>query len=302
MIELSEIPVMSNNTNTSSTPSPSQIISINTTSLIPQKLSKEGNYSIWNSQMTNLFLGYDLIGFVDGTNPCPPTNDPEYKTWIRQDHFLLLAIQTVVIGPVGPLISLHMLNGLTNDYKELKTALCARESPISFEELVEKLLDYESSKNNNSNTSQNKPTYKENHSGHNWKNGGQFQQNSYRNHGNQNYFNNSYKQGFSSNYLNQNWWSPFNGSQSRVVCQLCDKPGHVAKAGYSGASRHITLDVQNLSIHSEYSGNEDIMVGDGNNVPNTHIRFITLKSYDSTFKLNNILCAPNIKKNLIFVS
>ncbi|KAI3465896.1 hypothetical protein Pfo_022559 [Paulownia fortunei] len=300
MIEPSEVTVISNNANTSSTHSSSQIVSINTASLIPQKLSKGGNYSIWSSQITNLFLGYDLIGFI------------------RQDRLLLLAIQIVVAGPVGSLISccksakevsqegksiyefmqsiktiindlamighdlsdgeiiVHMLNGLTNDYKELKAAL------------LEKLLDYETSlnhldsmkeessitaqysqkqhnkkcKNNNSNTSQNKPTYKGNHSGHNWNNDSHFQQNSYGNHGNQNYSNNSYKQGFSSNRLNQNWRSPFNGSQSRVVCQLCDKLGSIVDYV---ASHHITLDLQNLSIHSKYGGNEDIMIGDGSN-------------------------------------
>ena len=44
------------------------------------------------------------------------------------------------------------------------------------------------------------------------------------------------------------------------------------------------------------------MVGDGNNVRITHIGFTTLKSCDSTFKLNNILCALNIKKNLLTIS
>lgn len=44
-------------------------------------------------------------------------------------------------------IIVHILNGFTNDYKELKVALRARESPllISFEELVEKLSDYKTS-------------------------------------------------------------------------------------------------------------------------------------------------------------
>ncbi|XP_012827294.1 PREDICTED: uncharacterized protein LOC105948620 [Erythranthe guttata] len=81
------------------------VISINTASLIPNKLSKEGNYSIWSSQMTNLLLGYDLMGFVDGTHPCPPPEDPSYKIWIRQDRLLLLAIQTAVTGPTGPIVS-----------------------------------------------------------------------------------------------------------------------------------------------------------------------------------------------------
>ena len=60
---------------------------------------------MWSSQMTNLLLGYDLMGFVDGTHLCPPANDPDYKTWIRQDRLLLLAIQTAVTGPAGPIVS-----------------------------------------------------------------------------------------------------------------------------------------------------------------------------------------------------
>ena len=45
-------------------------------------------------------------------------------------------------------IIVHTLDGLTNDYKQRKVALRARESPISFEELVEKLNDYETSLKN----------------------------------------------------------------------------------------------------------------------------------------------------------
>ncbi|KAF5481134.1 hypothetical protein F2P56_001812 [Juglans regia] len=209
MTESSEVTVMSNSGN----PSSPHVVSINTATLIPHKLSKGGNYSMWNSQMTNLLLGYDLMGFVDGTHPCPSADNPEYKTWIQQDRLLLLAIQTTITGPVAPIVSrcksaeeawhklkatyanrsntrmvglidsltkvsqegksisefmqtvktiiddlamighdlsdgeivVHTLNGLTNDYKELKAALRARDSPISFEELVEKLIDYETS-------------------------------------------------------------------------------------------------------------------------------------------------------------
>ena len=43
------------------------------------------------------------------------------------------------------------------------------------------------------------------------------------------------------------------------------------------------------------------MVGDGNNIPITHIGSISLKFHYSTFILNNVLCA-SIKKNLLFVS
>ena len=42
---------------------------------------------------------------------------------------------------------LHTFNSLSDDYKELKDALEARASLILFEELIEKLLNYESSLN-----------------------------------------------------------------------------------------------------------------------------------------------------------
>ena len=54
-------------------------------------------------------------------------------------------------------IVVHTHNGLTKDYKEIKAALCARESPISFEELVEKLLDYETSLRYSDSTKEDSP-------------------------------------------------------------------------------------------------------------------------------------------------
>ena len=40
-------------------------------------------------------------------------------------------------------VLIHTLNGLGGEYKELAVALRARDSPISFEELYDKLIDYE---------------------------------------------------------------------------------------------------------------------------------------------------------------
>ena len=47
----------------------STIIAINA-SLMPIKLTPE-NYAAWRAQFLNLLYGYDLVGFVDGTTPCP---------------------------------------------------------------------------------------------------------------------------------------------------------------------------------------------------------------------------------------
>lgn len=131
-------------------------------------------------------------------------------------------------------------------------------------------------------------------------------------------------------YPNQ---GPHLGNHQPMVCQLYDKQGHFAKtcrshsrlkfstnwpqANYlssytnsnnsnwivdSGAFHHITSDLQNLSMHSEYGENEDMLVGNGKNVPITHIGSNMLNSSYYTFKLNDVLYASHTKKNLLFVS
>ena len=121
---------------------------------------------------------------------------------------------------------------------------------------------------------------------------------------------------------------PFNPSQK--FCQLCDKARHTARVcrsrlpSYftpqenfmapepqihnanwvidSGASHHITSDLQNLSIHSEYGGTDDVIIGDGNGISITHTDSTNLITENSNFMLGNVLCAPSIHMNLIFVS
>jgi hypothetical protein len=69
----------------------------------------------------------------------------------------------------------------------------------------------------------------------------------------------------------------------------------------SGASHHVTADLENLSLHSPYSGSDDVMIGDGTNLPITHTGSSHLSSPTSFFKLSNVLCVPTMKKNLISV-
>ena len=64
----------------------------------------------------------------------------------------------------------------------------------------------------------------------------------------------------------------------------------------SSASHHITSDLQNLSLHSNYGGYENIMIDDGNGIPITHVGSTTIEAPTTTFSLDNVLCAPLIKK------
>ena len=69
----------------------------------------------------------------------------------------------------------------------------------------------------------------------------------------------------------------------------------------SGASHHIISDLQNLSLHSDYGGNENIMIGDGNGIPITHVGSTTIEAPTTICSLDIVLCAPLIKKKTFFL-
>lgn len=69
----------------------------NISNLVSIKLDRH-NHLLWRSQFEPLFLSHDLMGFIDGSNPCPDkfildndqnvtsTISPTYIEWIRQDQ------------------------------------------------------------------------------------------------------------------------------------------------------------------------------------------------------------------------
>ncbi|RZR80952.1 hypothetical protein BHM03_00007073 [Ensete ventricosum] len=70
----------------------------------------------------------------------------------------------------------------------------------------------------------------------------------------------------------------------------------------SEASFHITSDLQNLSLHNSYGGNDDIIIGDGKQLPITHNGSTILNLHTLNFILDNVLYTPHIKQNLISIS
>lgn len=69
----------------------------------------------------------------------------------------------------------------------------------------------------------------------------------------------------------------------------------------SGASHKLTADLQNLTIHSEYDGTEEVHLADGSILPITHSGISNLQFPSREFKLMDTLCVPNASHNLIYV-
>ncbi|KAJ9547961.1 hypothetical protein OSB04_020504 [Centaurea solstitialis] len=70
----------------------------------------------------------------------------------------------------------------------------------------------------------------------------------------------------------------------------------------SGASHHVTTDLNNLSLHAPYVGSDDVMIGDGTGLSISHTGSASLSTPTTKFSLNDVLCVPSMKKNLISVS
>lgn len=91
----------------------SSLISINTTTQISIKLTSS-NYTSWRFQFHTVLIGYDLMGFIDGSKPCPsPTikttegeiSNPDHSFWVWQDQLILSAIAGSISPNLVPFIA-----------------------------------------------------------------------------------------------------------------------------------------------------------------------------------------------------
>ncbi|GAB2296184.1 hypothetical protein Dimus_038408 [Dionaea muscipula] len=241
-------------------------------------------------------------------------------------HVSSLAEELALIGsPVpAPHLILHALNGVGPEYKEIVAAVRACDSTISFKELQDKLMEYESFLKRDEQQSVAKdvaitayPTrFNSTRQGHGHRNPHPLPTSNFGSH-------HSFESP-GAHSRNRSGFRRGNAlSKSLITCQFCDKKGHVAKDCYtakrlmglpipprahvstagnkasanqtwildSSASHHVTSDLDNLSLHQPYEGPDDIVIGDGTGLPITHTGLTSLFSPTHTFKLSDVLCA-----------
>lgn len=291
------------------------LITINAAAQLPLKLTSK-NYTSWRAQFLPLMVGCNLVGYIDGTNKCPPKEilegtvnvpNPKYQLWVRQDQLILHAIIASVTESVISLISLaktseeawtklsaayanrsrsrlmslkeqlsrltkgtqsvtdymskiksisdeltiigsplddldlviHTLNGLGQDYKEISAAVRARESSISFEDLFDKLQEHERLLQRDDGSSDSAVvTANYAQQSQNRRNGNNYRGN--KNQASNNNFSRPQNQQLQHAEQRNQFSSRSNYRDNRaprVICQLCDRPGHSAKTCRSATTR-----------------------------------------------------------------
>lgn len=70
----------------------------------------------------------------------------------------------------------------------------------------------------------------------------------------------------------------------------------------SAATAHITNNSGQLQSSQPYLGNDQVIVGNGNFLPITHVGSIALQTPQGTLPLNDVLICPGITKSMLSVS
>ncbi|CAL1360613.1 unnamed protein product [Linum trigynum] len=70
----------------------------------------------------------------------------------------------------------------------------------------------------------------------------------------------------------------------------------------STAAHHVTVDLGNLSLYSDYAGPDEIIIGNGSGLRISHIGSSHLSAGSRSLSLHDVLHVPAIKKHLISVA
>ncbi|XP_021624998.1 uncharacterized protein LOC110624189 [Manihot esculenta] len=239
------------------------LITIKVATQLPHKLTTV-NYLSWRAQFYALLIGLDLTGYIDDKIPCLPSTlttgetispNPAHFLWLRQDSLLFHAILASVSESLVSLISssktsseawnnlaLYFANKSCSRVMHLKEKFCELtatirtcENLIAFEELHEKLLDFDSLFKKEASSELSIITANVQYQfcdrfGHTAKN--------------------CFK-------ITKNARVPY--ANATIASNASSSPW----LADSAASHHVTSDFSNLSVYSEYIGPDEILIDDG---------------------------------------
>ncbi|XP_019459910.1 PREDICTED: uncharacterized protein LOC109359668 [Lupinus angustifolius] len=124
----SETEATPNNTSSSNI---DKLVILNVGSQLYIKLDGE-NYSAWRLQFISLLMGYDLLGYINGSIICPPKHldekssliNPAYTHWIHQDQLILHGIISFMAATV--VTHLGTVQSSLQAWETLKTMYASR--------------------------------------------------------------------------------------------------------------------------------------------------------------------------------
>lgn len=93
-----------------------QIISFHPASQLPIKLTGSGNFPTWKAQVYTLMCGYDLLDFLEGSNPVPAVSSSAYRLWFRQDNLIRNALIASADPTIAPTIASSKTSKQAWDY------------------------------------------------------------------------------------------------------------------------------------------------------------------------------------------
>ena len=200
------------------------------------------------------------------------------------------------------------LNGLGPAYLEFCESIYTRDTPLLFDKLFDKLVNYEIFLQREERQQSSFPVTA-NHVSHSSFSHGHYKRSM------------SSPSGVSPAWGNLSSSHPRNSSSSSsLICQHCDHHGHTAKTCYklhgypshnshrqanmvnkeplwlldSDASHHVTRDLANLILAHDYTGNDKLVVANSKRLTITHSGSTSLPTSSSPLHLNNVLYVPGI--------
>ncbi|GJT77324.1 retrovirus-related pol polyprotein from transposon TNT 1-94 [Tanacetum coccineum] len=200
----------------------------------------------------------------------------------------------------------HILTHLGDDYKQITAALKIRDTPITFSDLYEKLVDHERSIQESQpatliatvNNTQRKGPRQYSRPNTAARNSNRLNSSIPRNTQSPNH-NNCRKL---ARFLQENNIDVSSTPSSNLTVNSSTANASSSLMFDSGASHHVTHDRSFLHNLSEYGGPDEIVLGNGKTLSISHTSHTTIPTLSRSLNLKNVLRVPQLRNHLVSVA